>query len=96
MTALSNQVTPRSARIDALRGIAVFGILLVNVWSFIWGFESLRYGVLPATASIFDVLSIAFTAFFAEQKGKDRIKFLLGEECSERDSQHIEDGRRRW
>lgn len=78
MTALSNQVTPRSARIDALRGIAVFGILLVNVWSFIWGFESLRYGVLPATASIFDVLSIAFTAFFAEQKFYPIFAFLFG------------------
>lgn len=79
MTALSNQVqTPRSARIDALRGIAVFGILLVNVWSFIWGFESLRYGVLPATASIFDVLAIAFTAFFAEQKFYPIFAFLFG------------------
>jgi len=79
MTVLSNQPqTSRSARIDALRGIAVFGILLVNVWSFIWGFESLRYGVLPATASIFDVLSIAFTAFFAEQKFYPIFAFLFG------------------
>ncbi len=68
----------RSARIDALRGIAVFGILLVNVWSFIWGFESLRYGVLPATASIFDVLAVAFTAFFAEQKFYPIFAFLFG------------------
>ncbi len=68
----------RYARIDALRGIAVFGILLVNVWSFIWGFESLRYGVLPATASIFDVLAIAFTAFFAEQKFYPIFAFLFG------------------
>lgn len=68
----------RSARIDALRGIAVFGILLVNVWSFIWGFESLRYGVLPATASIFDVLAVAFVAFFAEQKFYPIFAFLFG------------------
>lgn len=68
----------RSTRIDALRGIAVFGILLVNIWSFIWGFESLRYGVLPATASIFDVLAIAFTAFFAEQKFYPIFAFLFG------------------
>lgn len=79
MTVLSNQTpTSRLARIDALRGIAVFGILLVNVWSFIWGFESLRYGVLPATASIFDVLSIAFTAFFAEQKFYPIFAYLFG------------------
>ncbi|WP_353155320.1 DUF418 domain-containing protein [Herminiimonas fonticola] len=68
----------RSDRIDALRGIAVFGILLVNVWSFIWGFESLRYGVLPVTASIFDVLSVAFVAFFAEQKFYPIFAFLFG------------------
>lgn len=68
----------RSARIDALRGMAVFGILLVNVWSFIWGFESLRYGVLPATASIFDVLAVAFVAFFAEQKFYPIFAFLFG------------------
>lgn len=70
--------TSRSARIDALRGMAVFGILLVNVWSFIWGFESLRYGVLPATASIFDVLAVAFVAFFAEQKFYPIFAFLFG------------------
>lgn len=79
MTVASNQsLISRSARIDALRGIAVFGILLVNVWSFIWGFESLRYGVLPVTASILDVLSIAFTAFFAEQKFYPIFAYLFG------------------
>jgi uncharacterized protein len=68
----------RSARIDVLRGIAVFGILLVNVWSFVWGFESLRYGVLQPNASIFDVLSVAFVAFFAEQKFYPVFAFLFG------------------
>jgi uncharacterized protein len=79
MTASSTQLqTSRFARIDALRGIAVFGILLVNVWSFIWGFESLRYGVLQPGASIFDVLAVAFTAFFAEQKFYPIFAFLFG------------------
>ena len=79
MTDTSSLPQPsRSARIDALRGIAVFGILLVNVWSFIWGFESLRYGVLPATASLFDVLSVAFVSFFAEQKFYPIFAFLFG------------------
>lgn len=68
----------RSTRIDVLRGIAVFGILLVNVWSFVWGFESLRYGTLPVNASIFDVLSVAFVAFFAEQKFYPIFAFLFG------------------
>lgn len=70
--------TSRSARIDVLRGIAVFGILLVNVWSFVWGFQSLRYGVLSVHASIFDVLSVAFVAFFAEQKFYPIFAFLFG------------------
>src|SRR5687768_3396486 len=79
MTALSSHPqASRLVRIDTLRGIAVFGILLVNIWSFVWGFESLRYGVLPATASIFDVLSIAFTAFFAEQKFYPIFAYLFG------------------
>ena len=68
----------RYAHIDALRGIAVFGILLVNIWSFIWGFNSLRYGVLPVTATLFDVLSVAFVAFFAEQKFYPIFAFLFG------------------
>jgi uncharacterized protein len=68
----------RATHIDALRGVAVFGILLVNVWSFVWGFESLRYGVLPAAASIFDRLAVFLTAFIAEQKFYPIFAFLFG------------------
>lgn len=71
-------VTERQLRIDALRGLAVFGILLVNVWSFVWGFETLRYGVLPADATLADILSVAFVAFFAEQKFYPIFAFLFG------------------
>lgn len=71
-------VTDRHLRIDALRGLAVFGILLVNVWSFVWGFEPLRYGVLPADATLADILSVAFVAFFAEQKFYPIFAFLFG------------------
>lgn len=73
--------TNRHLRIDALRGLAVFGILLVNVWSFVWGFEPLRYGVLPADATLADILSVAFVAFvafFAEQKFYPIFAFLFG------------------
>ncbi len=70
--------TTRIARIDALRGLAVFGILLVNLWSYTWGYESLRYGILPPDASLFDVAAIAFTAFFAEQKFYPIFAFLFG------------------
>lgn len=70
--------TLRHERIDALRGLAVFGILLVNVWSFVWGFETLRYGALPPDATLADILSVAFTAFFAEQKFYPIFAFLFG------------------
>lgn len=42
----------RSGRIDALRGFAVFGILLVNVWAFVYGYSLYRY-------SLQDVLPLA-------------------------------------
>ncbi|MNR82291.1 hypothetical protein D3C72_130470 [compost metagenome] len=76
---LPHQATDtRYAHIDALRGIAVFGILLVNIWSFVWGFNSLRYGVLPPDATLYDLLSVAFVAFFAEQKFYPIFAFLFG------------------
>ncbi len=60
--------TVRPVHIDALRGIAVFGILLVNVWAFVWGFENLRYGVLTEPAAWPDRLAVFLTGFFAEKK----------------------------
>jgi uncharacterized protein len=78
MTDSTAITSSRSTRIDTLRGIAVFGILLVNVWSFVWGFQSVRYGLLPVKASIFDVLSVALVAFFAEQKFYPIFAFLFG------------------
>ncbi len=73
-----NLPADRYARIDALRGLAVFGILLVNVWSFVWGFEPMRYGILQPDATLADMLSIAFVAFFAEQKFYPIFAFLFG------------------
>lgn len=71
-------VRPRLARIDALRGLAVFGILFVNVWSHVWGFQPLRYGVLPPDATLADMLSLALTALLAEQKFYPVFAFLFG------------------
>ena len=48
------------------------------MWSYVWGFESMRYGVLPPDASLLDVAAIAFTAFFAEQKFYPIFAFLFG------------------
>jgi uncharacterized protein len=64
--------------IDVLRGIAVFGMLLVNIWSFAWGFEFLRYGLLPNSASIMDRLAVFVVAFIAEQKFYPIFAFLFG------------------
>jgi uncharacterized protein len=63
---------------DVLRGIAVFGILLVNIWSFAWGFGFLRYGLLPDAASNADRLAVFMVAFIAEQKFYPIFAFLFG------------------
>jgi uncharacterized protein len=68
---------PRSVQIDAARGVAVFGILLVNIWSFVWGFGSLRYGVMP-DASVADRAAVFLVAFLAEQKFYPIFAFLFG------------------
>jgi uncharacterized protein len=68
----------RSHRIDALRGLAVFGILLVNGWGFVYGYTALRFGVLPETASAADQFAVFFSAAFAEQKFYPIFSFLFG------------------
>lgn len=68
----------RSVHIDVARGIAVFGILVVNIWSFVWGFEYLRYGVLPDASSLPDRLAVFAVALIAEQKFYPIFAFLFG------------------
>lgn len=68
----------RSERIDALRGCAVFGILLVNVWGFVYGYTALRYGVGDPTTSAADQLAVFIAAAFAEQKFYPIFAFLFG------------------
>lgn len=68
----------RSARIDALRGLAVFGILLINVWGFVYGYTALRYGVIEPSATSGDRLAVFFAAAFAEQKFYPIFAFLFG------------------
>jgi uncharacterized protein len=67
----------RAVQIDAARGVAVFGILLVNIWSFVWGFDSLRYGVMP-DPSWADRAAVFMVAFLAEQKFYPIFAFLFG------------------
>lgn len=68
----------RLAQLDVLRGMAVFGILLVNIWGFAWGTLSLRYGTLPAPAPWLDQAAIFLVAAFAEFKFYPIFAFLFG------------------
>ena len=68
----------RLAQLDVLRGMAVFGILLVNIWGFAWGTLSLRYGTLPAPAPWLDQAAIFMVAAFAEFKFYPIFAFLFG------------------
>ncbi|MEG1325051.1 MAG: DUF418 domain-containing protein, partial [Janthinobacterium sp.] len=68
----------RLLQLDVLRGIAVFGILLVNVWGFAWGTLSLRYGTLPAQPPVLDQLVIFGVAALAQLKFYPIFAFLFG------------------
>ncbi|NHZ35900.1 DUF418 domain-containing protein [Massilia rubra] len=68
----------RSVRIDTLRGIAVFGIMLVNVWGFAIGNNFSRYGVIGEHAPLLDQLVVFVVAAFAEQKFYPIFAFLFG------------------
>lgn len=68
----------RSERIDTLRGIAVFGIMLVNIWGFAIGNNFSRYGIIGAQAPLPDQLVVFVVAAFAEQKFYPVFAFLFG------------------
>jgi uncharacterized protein len=68
----------RLREIDTLRGVAVFGILLVNIWAFAWGLTSLRYGTLPAASGFADRAAVFLVAWLAEQKFYPVFAFLFG------------------
>ena len=68
----------RLLQLDVLRGIAVFGILLVNIWGYAWGTISLRYGTLPAQPPVLDQLVIFFVAALAQFKFYPIFAYLFG------------------
>ncbi|RSZ60786.1 DUF418 domain-containing protein [Massilia atriviolacea] len=68
----------RSVRIDTLRGIAVFGIMLVNVWGFAIGNNFSRYGIIGEHAPLLDQVVVFVVAAFAEQKFYPVFAFLFG------------------
>ncbi len=68
----------RDDLIDALRGLALFGILAVNIQSFVWGVGSPSLGVLFETSSIADEVCLFFTALLFEYKFYPIFCFCFG------------------
>ena len=56
----------------------MFGILLVNVWGFVFGYAGYRYGVAETALSAADALAVLVVAFAAEQKFYPIFAFLFG------------------
>lgn len=56
----------------------MFGILLVNVWGFVFGYTGYRYGVAETAVSMADALAVFFVACVAEQKFYPIFAFLFG------------------
>ena len=68
----------RVPRIDALRGLAVFGIMLVNIWGFVYGYGLVSFPAPGGALSLADQATIFFCAAFAEQKFYPIFSFLFG------------------
>jgi uncharacterized protein len=68
----------RDAHIDALRGAALGGILLVNIMSFALGLDGGSLGRLDAASSTLDMITVALVAFLAEFKFYPIFAFLFG------------------
>ncbi len=68
----------RAPVIDALRGIALFGIVAVNIQSFVGGIESPPLGALTQASSAADKLTLLLTAFLLEYKFYPIFCFCFG------------------
>jgi uncharacterized protein len=68
---------PRDARIDALRGFALGGILLVNIQSFTWGADN-PAGTLPLDARAVDRIVFYLTVMLANGKFMPLFALLFG------------------
>ena len=73
----SASTTVRDERIDALRGFALFGILLVNIQSFLYGATN-PIGYLTPDAGVLDRLTLFATAAFANLKFMPLFAMLFG------------------
>jgi uncharacterized protein len=70
--------SPRLDSIDALRAIALAGILIVNAMTFAAGFGGDSLGGLDARSSTADIAAYALTAFFFEYKFYPIFATLMG------------------
>ena len=69
---------PRVHTIDALRGIALFGILAVNIQSASWSLGGPTLGQFDAMTTTLDRVALLFTAFFLEFKFYPIFCFCFG------------------
>jgi uncharacterized protein len=77
MTNLST-LTSRAPIVDALRGIALFGILAVNIQSAVWSLGGPTLGQLGETSTLLDCVTVLFTSFFLEFKFYPIFCFCFG------------------
>ena len=73
----SVQTTVRDERIDALRGASLFGILLVNIQSFLYGAAN-PVGYLPPNAGVLDRVTLFATAGLVNVKFMPLFAMLFG------------------
>ncbi len=64
--------------IDALRGIALFGILAVNIQSAVWSLGGPTLGQFDEASTLLDRAAVLFTSFFLESKFYPIFCFCFG------------------
>ncbi len=82
-TELSNDTaraapSSRAPIIDALRGVALFGILAVNIQSAVWSLGGPTLGQLDEVSALLDRAAVLFTSFFLEYKFYPIFCFCFG------------------
>lgn len=78
MPTVGGSPTQRHNLIDALRGIALLGILLVNIQSFSWRVGAPTMGLLYAESPTRDVATVYFTTLLLEYKVYPLFCFCFG------------------
>lgn len=74
----STPLEQRDELIDGLRGVALFGILAVNIQAYLYGIGSVPMGILDANSSLADHLVVLLTGFFLHYKFYPVFCFCFG------------------